>query len=63
MAKGQIITLIYVMGKEAEHAFKSFVFAENDDSKKSESDLTQYDENFVQKRNVIHERAKFLRCS
>ena len=34
MAKGQIITLIFVMGKEAEHAFinKSFVFAENYDS-------------------------------
>ena len=65
MAKGQIITLIFVMGKEAEHAFinKSFVFAENYDSKKSESDLTQSDENFGPKRNIIHERAKFHRCS
>ena len=41
--------LIYAMGKEAEHIFKSLVFDEAGDEEKYEK--------IMQKKNVIHERA------
>ena len=55
----QISALIYAMGREAEHIFKSFVFDNEDDKKDYEIVLEKYDEYFVPKRNIIHERAKF----
>lgn len=47
------------MGKEAEHIFKSLQFAENGDEKKFEKVFEKFDEYFIPKRNIIHERARF----
>ena len=58
----QISTLIYVMGKEAEHVFKSFVFEDAENAKKFAPVLKKFDDYFVPKRNIIHERAKFHQC-
>ena len=55
----QISALIYAMGKEAEHIFKSFQFADEEDKKKFEKVFEKFDEYFVPKRNTIHERARF----
>ncbi|XP_065943746.1 uncharacterized protein [Magallana gigas] len=55
----QISALIYAMGKEAEHIFKSFQFADEEDKEKFEKVFEKFDEYFVPKRNTIHERARF----
>ncbi|XP_056014988.1 uncharacterized protein K02A2.6-like [Ostrea edulis] len=55
----QISSLIYAMGLQAEHIVKSFVFGDGEDETKFEVILKKYDDYFVPKRNVIHERAKF----
>ncbi|KAK3085333.1 hypothetical protein FSP39_001659 [Pinctada imbricata] len=55
----QISALIYAMGRQAEHIFKSFVFATDGDDKKYDRVLEKFDEYFVPKRNTIHERARF----
>ena len=47
------------MGRESEHVFKSFRYAEAGDDKKYTKVLGKFDEYFVPKRNVIHERARF----
>ena len=54
----QVSALVYTMGREAEHVYKSFTFAEIDE-KKFDVILAKFDEHFVPKRNVIHERARF----
>ncbi|KAL9963006.1 hypothetical protein ACROYT_G032167 [Oculina patagonica] len=56
----QINALIYTMGKEAEHVFNAFTFEEGDE-KKYNVVLNKFEEHFVQKRNIIHERACFHR--
>ncbi len=55
----QVSSLIYAMGNEAEHIFKSFTFNEEGDKKKFDVVLRKYDEYFFPKQNVIHERACF----
>ncbi|KAK3101745.1 hypothetical protein FSP39_006077 [Pinctada imbricata] len=55
----QISSLIYAMGLQAEHVFKSFVFSVDEDQTKYEDVMKKFDSYFVPKRNVIHERAKF----
>ena len=55
----QVSTLIYTMGSEVEHIFKSFNFEEEGDEKRLNKVIEKFDEHFVPKRNVIHERAKF----
>ena len=55
----QVNSLIYAMGKEAEHIFKSLVFDEAGDEEKYEKVMEKYHEYFVPKKNVIHERARF----
>ncbi|XP_062607979.1 uncharacterized protein LOC134269786 [Saccostrea cucullata] len=47
------------MGKEAEHIFKSLTFDDEGDKKKHSKVMRKYDEYFVPKKNVIHERARF----
>ena len=54
----QVSALIYTMGREAEHVYKSFTLAEGDDAK-FEVILAKLDEHFMPKRNTIHERARF----
>ena len=54
----QVSALIYTMGREAEHVFKSFTLAEGDDAK-IDVTLAKFHEHFVPKRNIIHERARF----
>ena len=44
---------------EAEHKFKSFNFEEEGDEKRLNKVNGKFDEHFVPKHNVIHERAKF----
>ena len=56
----QINALIYTMGKEAEHIFNAFTFEEGDE-KKYGVVLNKFEEHFVSKRNIIHERACFHR--
>lgn len=55
----QVCTLLYSLGKEAEHVFKTFSFAEEGDENKYEAVLEKLDNYFVPKVNVIHERARF----
>ena len=54
----QVSALVYTMGREAEHVYKSFTLADGDDAK-FDVMLAKFDEHFVPKRNVIHERARF----
>lgn len=53
-AEVQISSLIYAMGNEAEHIFKSLRFNQEDDNKVYDRVLEKFDEYFVPKRNVIH---------
>ena len=55
----QVSCLIYAMGSEAENIFKTFVFAEDADKNKYDKVMEKYDEYFVPRRNVIHERMCF----
>ena len=48
------------MGKEAEHVFKAFTFPEGDEETYAKV-IEKFDEHFVPKRNIIHERACFHR--
>ena len=57
----QVASLVYAMGAEAEHVFKSFTFADADDSKKYDLVMTKFDAHFTSKKNIIHERAVFHR--
>ena len=55
----QISALIYSMGREAEHIFKSLQFDSEDDKKDYDKVLKKFDEYFIPQRNVIHDRATF----
>ena len=50
----QVSALIYSMGREAEHVFKSFTLAEGDDAK-IDVILAKFEEYFALKRNIFHE--------
>ena len=54
----QVSALIYTMGREAEHVYKSFTLADGDDAK-FDVILAKFGEHFVPKRNIIHEWACF----
>ena len=54
----QISSLIYSMGIEAENIFKSFNLSA-DDSKNFDTVIESFNNHFIPKKNVIHERAKF----
>ena len=54
----QVSVLIYTMGREAEHLFKSFALADGEDVK-FDVILAKFDEHFVLKWNIIHQRANF----
>ena len=54
----QVSVLIYTMEREAEHVFKSLTLAEGDNAK-IDVILAKFNEHFVLKRNIIHERARF----
>ena len=49
----QINALIYTMGKEAEHVFKAFTFAEGNEEKYAKV-IEKFDEHFVPQKNIIH---------
>lgn len=55
----QVSSLVYAMGREAEHIMKSFVFRDDDKRKDFDFVLKLFDNHFIPKRNVIHERACF----
>ena len=56
----QVSSLVYAMGPEAEHVFGSFQFTAREDGEKDfELVLRKFREQFIPKRNVIHERARF----
>ena len=59
----QVASLIYAMGAEAEHVYKSFVFANDDEKDDYTVVMGKYDTHFIPKRNIIHERALFHRRS
>ena len=54
----QVSALIYTMGRKAEHVYKSFTLADRDDAQ-FDVILAKFDEHFVSKGNIIHERAHF----
>ena len=54
----QVSVLIYTMGREAGHVFKSFTLAEGDDGKIGVI-FAKSNDHFVPKRNIIHEPARF----
>ena len=54
----QVSALIYTMGRKAEHVYKSFTLAE-EMMQKFDVILAKFDEHFVSKGNIIHERARF----
>ena len=53
-------TLIYTMGDQADDVLRSFSLPE-EDRKKYETVKTSFNNYFIQRRNVIYERAKFNR--
>ncbi len=55
----QVSSLIYAMGSEAEKIFSSFEFAETADKKKFDTVVKNFDDYFIPRRNIIHERACF----
>ena len=57
----QVATLIYTMGPEADKIFKTFTFNSDADKDKFETVLTKFNDHFIPKRNVIHERSLFHR--
>ena len=58
----QVASLIYAMGTEADRILDTFTMPDADKNKLMPV-LDKFDEYFVPKRNVIHERAQFHRCS
>ena len=54
----QICALIYAMGNEAEHIFKTFEFPD-EQAKTYANTIAKFDAYFVPKQNIIHERARF----
>ena len=50
----QVSALIYTMGREAEHVYKSFTLAAEGDDAKFDVILAKFDEHLVPKRNIIH---------
>ena len=60
--KVQVANLIYCMGNEADRILDNFTMPDGD-REKFNPVLAKFDEYFVPKRNVIHERAQFHRCS
>ncbi len=59
----QVSSLIYAMGREAEHILKSFAFPTPDHRTNFDYVLGLFDTHFIPKRNVIHERACFNKRS
>ena len=59
----QVNSLLYSMGKEAEPIYESFVYTEDDDNDNPELNyeivIARFDDHFVPRRNVIHDRACF----
>ena len=55
----QVSSLIYAMGPEAENIFKTFVFTDEDECDDFDIVMQKFDEHFIPKRNIIHERARF----
>ena len=54
----QVCTVINALGKEAEQIYKTFVFGEGEDET-YEKVMEKFDNYFVPKVNVIHERSRF----
>ncbi|KAI4890200.1 hypothetical protein NFI96_001996, partial [Prochilodus magdalenae] len=59
----QVSSLIYSMGSEAEKIFSSFSFDSEEEGKDFDKVLKKFDEYFIPRRNVIHERACFYQRS
>ena len=55
----QISVLVYAMGREAEHVMKTFEYEEDEENTDFDTVLQKFEDYFVPKRNIIHERAKF----
>ncbi len=59
MEEVQVCTLLYSLGKEAEHIISTFVYVTEADENKYDIVLKKLDNYFVPEVNVIHERARF----
>ncbi len=55
----QVCTLLYSLGKEAEHIVSTFEYTEDGDENRYNIVLEKLDNYFVPKVNVIHERVRF----
>lgn len=59
-AEVQVCTLLYSMGKEAEQVYQTFTFGEGEREREDyDNVIRKFDDYFVPKVNVIHERARF----
>jgi len=57
--EAQVNTLIYSMGDEADDILRSFTALSEEDKKKYEPVVAQFEAHFVKRRNIIFERARF----
>ena len=55
----QVSTLIYALGKEADKVFKTFTFNNAADANKYELVLQKFNDHFLPRTDILHERAKF----
>ncbi len=56
----QVSTLLYCMGHRSEDIFKSFNLSD-DDAKKFNTVIQQFDDFYIVKKNIVYERAQFNR--
>ena len=52
-------TLLYVMGREGDDIFQTFNFAEGERDTNFDTIIKKFDDYFIVKRNIVHERSKF----
>lgn len=55
----QVNSLLYAMGKQAEPIFSTFTFSAEDENQYYNAVVKKFDEHFVPKRNLIHDRTCF----
>ncbi len=59
----QVNSLLYAMGKQAEPIFGTFTFSAEEENDYYNAVVKRFDEHFVPKRNLIHDRACFHKRS
>ncbi|KAL7850718.1 hypothetical protein SRHO_G00200670 [Serrasalmus rhombeus] len=55
----QVSSLLYAIGKEAEPIFSTFVFTADEEDNYYDAVVSKFNDHFVPRRNIIHQRAYF----